>query len=628
MLKRVPERGGPHASAPSFGSPHSRQPGPRPCPPRRLRVRQEQRARWVRAPDRAVRLHRRPPAGQLERRPRRELRRRRRHRRRGQQRLLRGRLGRLRGRVGPEGLDRGGAGLGDGHLPRRRRPPLLPELVPRAHDVRHLERRLARRSSVARRSSAARRRCSSRTASPSSSSATGTAPTRTARPSTARIVRGLRLHGPDEHEERRRRVHARLRAGHARRRQRALHRRRRTTGWEYGWEYGWGYYGGYGRRRRRAPSGARGRRAAAPRDATSRTGPRSSSRRSASRTAPSSKVGEQPASTATAASSTSPRWPSCSRRTPLSTDPNNPYGSTGTTNLQYVDISDPTAPSRRAAPSPHRRLNGWGPDNGRWNLDFADETARARHRLRGPVLRGRRRHLHRDRRRLHEPGRAGRSPRSPSRTSAGRRPRASTSAAGTRTRASTSRRRATTPQRSGRRRSPSTISPTRRRRSSSGSTTLDGNIWLFSPQGDHVFALGNTYTPNGPLRLRAASRCSTSTSRTPRPRRRSARRPSADGWSWSPAAEHLQGLRRQRAASLAVVPFSGWDYNRRYTYTNGVQLVSVQRPRASARAAPASPRGGSSAASSSANRSTLSRATSRSRSSTTRTPRRRRSSAR
>jgi len=48
-------------------------------------------------------------------------------------------------------------------------------------------------------------------------------------------------------------------------------------------------------------------------------------------------------------------------------------GATGKTSLQYIDISDPGgAIVARGSLTVDGMVNGWGADNGRWNLDFAD----------------------------------------------------------------------------------------------------------------------------------------------------------------------------------------------------------------------------------------------------------------
>lgn len=47
--------------------------------------------------------------------------------------------------------------------------------------------------------------------------------------------------------------------------------------------------------------------------------------------------------------------------------------STGQTELRYLDISDPGgAIAERGSLTVDGMVNGWGPDNGRWNLDFSD----------------------------------------------------------------------------------------------------------------------------------------------------------------------------------------------------------------------------------------------------------------
>ena len=54
------------------------------------------------------------------------------------------------------------------------------------------------------------------------------------------------------------------------------------------------------------------------------------------------------------------------------------YGTpSATSELQYVDISDPGgAIALRASTQVKGNVQGWGADNGRWNLDFADKHLR------------------------------------------------------------------------------------------------------------------------------------------------------------------------------------------------------------------------------------------------------------
>ncbi|MGH7296179.1 MAG: beta-propeller domain-containing protein, partial [Polyangiaceae bacterium] len=104
-----------------------------------------------------------------------------------------------------------------------------------------------------------------------------------------------------------------------------------------------------------------------------------------------------------------------------------------------------------------------------------------------------------------------------------------------------------------------------------GSTTLDGNIWMFMPGGDHVFALGNTYTPSGPYDHSLVDVQYIDVSNPAAPAALGSTQ-FGDGWAWSPAESTFKAFVVDSTKGLAVVPFSGWDYNSSQ-YTNGVQLV-------------------------------------------------------
>jgi hypothetical protein len=258
---------------------------------------------------------------------------------------------------------------------------------------------------------------------------------------------------------------------------------------------------------------------------------------------------------------------------PASTDPNNPYESSTQTTLQYIDITDSSgAITPRGSITVNGALNGWGPDNGRWNLDFSD--SRYAHTigcsaeycgdssdtyLVNTVDFG--------------------NPDAPTLVSSlpvanlgwSAAARFDVDPAGAYTRLYLS------PNGSystGAGQTPLSIydlaDPTAPRLA--GSTNLDGNIWLFIPNGDQLFALGNTYStgavtdqslvevqyvdvtdPSAPVALGASE--------------------FGSGWSWSPAAETFKAFVVNQAQGLAVVPFSGWD-STSYSYTNGVELVA------------------------------------------------------
>ena len=340
-------------------------------------------------------------------------------------------------------------------------------------------------------------------------------------------------------------------------------------GWEYGWEYGWGYYGGYG------GGGVVSSGTAGPGLGTSNSSSNGPSVVLASVSFANgavNKVSEQGVDGYNGIINVQ-SGSIMLATTPPSTDPNNPYGESGTTTLQYVDITDSGGNIKpRGTISLTGTLNGWGPDNGRWNLDFADETHARAIGCNGTYC-----------------GDSGynytlstvdfTNPDAPTLTSSLAIANLGWSAAArfdvdpgtpySRLYLSPSDNYSTT---SGA--TPFSIydltDPAAPKLA--GSTNLDGNIWLFSPQGDHLFALGNTYTPNGPY---DQSRVEVQYIDVTNPATPAALGSTSfgDGWAWSPAQSTFKAFVVNPTASLAVLPFSGWDYNSQ-GYTNGVQLIS------------------------------------------------------
>jgi hypothetical protein len=103
-----------------------------------------------------------------------------------------------------------------------------------------------------------------------------------------------------------------------------------------------------------------------------------------------------------------------------------------------------------------------------------------------------------------------------------------------------------------------------------GSSSIDGQVWLMIPNGDRLFALGNTYDctngyqspislayfdmtdPTNPTALGTAA--------------------FGEGWAWTPAAGTFKAFTKSDADGLVVLPFSGWDPSG-YQYNNGLQLI-------------------------------------------------------
>lgn len=103
-----------------------------------------------------------------------------------------------------------------------------------------------------------------------------------------------------------------------------------------------------------------------------------------------------------------------------------------------------------------------------------------------------------------------------------------------------------------------------------GSTKIDGHVWLMIPNGDRLFALGNTYDCSSgyqsPISL-AYFDMSDPTKPTSLG--------TADfgqGWAWTPAAGTFKAFTKSDADGLVVLPFSGWD-PAGGQYNNGLQLI-------------------------------------------------------
>jgi hypothetical protein len=103
-----------------------------------------------------------------------------------------------------------------------------------------------------------------------------------------------------------------------------------------------------------------------------------------------------------------------------------------------------------------------------------------------------------------------------------------------------------------------------------GSATLDGQISLMMPNGQNLFALGNTYDCTtysaSPLALAYFDLSD------PTHPRSLGTAEFGKGWAYTPAAGTFKAFTLDAAQGLVVLPFSGWDYQD-YTYNNGVQLI-------------------------------------------------------
>lgn len=103
-----------------------------------------------------------------------------------------------------------------------------------------------------------------------------------------------------------------------------------------------------------------------------------------------------------------------------------------------------------------------------------------------------------------------------------------------------------------------------------GQTPIPGSVWLMIPSGNQLFALGQDNTTNSSqVSLKyldvtnAAAPTLIGTSNF------------GDGWAWTPAAQTFKAFTRGpdvNNPNLVVLPFSGWS-NVARAYNNGVQLI-------------------------------------------------------
>jgi hypothetical protein len=103
-----------------------------------------------------------------------------------------------------------------------------------------------------------------------------------------------------------------------------------------------------------------------------------------------------------------------------------------------------------------------------------------------------------------------------------------------------------------------------------GSSTIDGQISLMIPNGNRLFALGNTYDCTNGYRSPISLAYFDMTDPT-KPKALG----TADfgkGWAWTPATGTFKAFTKDDTQGLVVLPFSGWDPSG-YDYNNGLQLI-------------------------------------------------------
>jgi hypothetical protein len=233
----------------------------------------------------------------------------------------------------------------------------------------------------------------------------------------------------------------------------------------------------------------------------------------------------------------------------------------GQTSLQYVDISDPNgAITLRGAITVNGAVTGWGPDNGRWNLDFADGVTA--HALGcGSAYCG---------------GTSDQyllstidftNPDAPALRSllpiSGLGWSAAALFDGSKLYLSPSSNYGTGSS------TPFSVydlsAPDAPKLA--GQTQLTGSIWLYRPDGTRLFSLGSTDSANS--NQVEVQYLNVSDPAAPQVLSSST---FGSGWAWSPASSTFKAVTIDDSKGLMVVPFSGWDPNAS-AYTNGVQLL-------------------------------------------------------
>ena len=241
--------------------------------------------------------------------------------------------------------------------------------------------------------------------------------------------------------------------------------------------------------------------------------------------------------------------------------PGAPAVYTASTRLLYLDISDPGgAIVQRGALTVDGAVNGWGADNGRWNLDFADgRTAhvvcRASNYSDGYVL---------STVDFANPG-------APVLASALHIPNTGWSAAA---RFDTDRLYLSpeTGYYNGTAATPLQVYDLTDPRAPrlAGTAQLPGLVWNILPApGSRIFALGNGTQTAGEGDPVSVNYLDVTDPAAPRLLGTST---FGQGWAWTPAAGTFKAFTMDATSGLVVVPFSGWDPQGR-GYNNGLQLI-------------------------------------------------------
>ncbi len=253
-------------------------------------------------------------------------------------------------------------------------------------------------------------------------------------------------------------------------------------------------------------------------------------------------------------------------------DPNGYLTNTGRTLLKYLDISDPAGDIKERGTSiVSGTIQGWGADNGRWNIDFADgKTARAI-ACAGQYC-----------------GSSGgglvlsivdfTNPDAPVTQSSLNIPSSSWSPTA---RFDTGRMylspsdsgcyyTGTTGQSSTPVQIFDTSDPTAPR--VAGSVDISGQVWLFMPSGNRLFALGNDCTTSANGSYGSSVSLGYLDVSDPSAPGLIGTATFGNGWAWTPAAGTFKAFTKDDTQGLVVLPFSGWD-STSYQYNNGLQLI-------------------------------------------------------
>ena len=100
-----------------------------------------------------------------------------------------------------------------------------------------------------------------------------------------------------------------------------------------------------------------------------------------------------------------------------------------------------------------------------------------------------------------------------------------------------------------------------------GETQVPGTVWSFFPQGNSVMALGSDALP-GSQRVTVNAIDATDPSHP----LLAGTVAFGDGWAWTPAAGTFKAFTRDDAQGLIVLPFAGWS-QKTFAYRNGLQLI-------------------------------------------------------